>query len=63
MLAMHPGVRVFVARGPTDMRKGFDGLTGLVCELVKEDPQSGHLFGTCPVTPSPASRALSAVAS
>ncbi|MFT5199587.1 MAG: transposase [Planctomycetota bacterium] len=44
MLAMHPGVRVFVARGPTDMRKGFDGLTGLVCELVKEDPQSGHLF-------------------
>jgi transposase len=37
-------VRVFVARGPTDMRKGFDGLTGLVCELVKEDPQSGHLF-------------------
>ncbi len=47
MLAMHPGVRVFVARGPTDMRKGFDGLTGLVCELVKEDPQSGHLFVFC----------------
>lgn len=44
MLALHPGVRVFVARGPTDMRKGFDGLSALVCDLVEQDPQSGHLF-------------------
>jgi len=29
------------------MRKGFDGLSGLVCDLVKQDPQSGHLFVFC----------------
>lgn len=26
------------------MRKSFDTLAALVCDLVKEDPQSGHLF-------------------
>lgn len=26
------------------MRKGFDGLSALVCEVIEEDPQSGHLF-------------------
>lgn len=26
------------------MRKQFDGLAGLVIELIDEDPQSGHLF-------------------
>lgn len=26
------------------MRKGFDGLTGIVIETIDEDPQSGHLF-------------------
>ena len=26
------------------MRKGFDGLTGVVIDTVDEDPQSGHLF-------------------
>lgn len=36
--------RIFVARDPVDMRKGFDGLTGVVIETVDEDPQSGHLF-------------------
>jgi len=44
MLALPPGARVFVARGPTDMRKAFDGLSGLVISLIDEDPQSGHLF-------------------
>ena len=47
MLALHPGIRVFVAKGPTDMRKGFDGLCGLVCDLIEQDPQSGHLFVFC----------------
>lgn len=26
------------------MRKAFDGLSKLVCEVVEQDPQSGHLF-------------------
>ncbi len=44
MLSLPPSVRVFVARGPTDMRKSFDTLAAVVCEVVDEDPQSGHLF-------------------
>ena len=44
MLSLPPSVRVFVARGATDMRKSFDTLAALVIEVVEEDPQSGHLF-------------------
>lgn len=39
-----PSVRIFVSREPTDMRKGFDGLSGEVIDVIDEDPQSGHLF-------------------
>ncbi len=39
-----PSVRIFVGRDPVDMRKGFDGLSGVVIDVVEEDPQSGHLF-------------------
>jgi len=39
-----PSVRIFIGRDPVDMRKGFDGLSGVVIEVVDEDPQSGHLF-------------------
>ena len=39
-----PSVRIFVGREPVDMRKGFDGLSGVVIGIVDEDPQSGHLF-------------------
>ncbi len=44
MLSLPPSVRVFMARGATDMRKSFDTLAAVVCEVVDEDPQSGHLF-------------------
>lgn len=44
MLNLLPSVRIFIARGATDMRKSFDTLAALVIELVDEDPQSGHLF-------------------
>ena len=44
MLSLPPSVRIFVARGATDMRKSFDTLAALVCEVIDEDPQSGHLF-------------------
>ena len=44
MLSLPPSVRIFVARGATDMRKSFDTLASLVCDVIDEDPQSGHLF-------------------
>ena len=44
MLSLPPSVRLFVARGVTDMRKSFDTLAALVIEVIDEDPQSGHLF-------------------
>ena len=37
-------VRVFLCTRPTDLRKGFDGLSGLVREGFSQDPLSGHLF-------------------
>ena len=37
-------VRVFLCTRPTDMRKGFDGLSGLVQECFSQDPLTGHLF-------------------
>ena len=44
MLSLPPTVRVFVARGATDMRKSFDTLAALVVGVIDEDPMSGHLF-------------------
>jgi transposase len=44
MLIIPSGVKVHLALGYTDMRKGFDSLTVLVQEDLKKDPFSGHLF-------------------
>lgn len=44
MISVPAGVRIHLALGPTDMRKGFDGLALLVQEVLKQDPFSGHLF-------------------
>src|ERR1700751_3637990 len=37
-------VRVFLCTRSTDLRKGFDGLSGLVQECFGQDPLTGHLF-------------------
>ena len=37
-------VRVWLATGHTDMRKGFSSLAVLVQEKLKQDPHAGHLF-------------------
>ncbi len=37
-------VQVFVCVQPTDMRKSFDGLSGMVREVLQQDPLSGSLF-------------------
>jgi len=36
--------RYFLYREPADMRKGFDGLGGLVRSALKRDPLSGDVF-------------------
>jgi transposase len=37
-------VRVFARRKPTDLRKGFDGLYGLVRNELGQDPLKGDLY-------------------
>jgi transposase len=37
-------VRIYLAAGSTDMRKGFDTLAALVREHLGQDPLSGSLF-------------------
>lgn len=44
MLSFPPSVRIFVARGATDLRKSFDTLAALVSDVLEEDPFSGHVF-------------------
>ena len=36
MIAIPAGMRVFLAMGPTDMRKGFDGLSVLAQETLNQ---------------------------
>jgi len=44
MFSIGTATRVYLVLGATDMRKGRDGLYGLVWGYLKEDPLSGHLF-------------------
>ena len=44
MIALPAGIRVWLAAGVTDMRKGMDGLAALVQTTLHENPFCGHLF-------------------
>ncbi len=44
MIPLPSGVKVWLATGHTDMRKGFPGLSLMVQEALKRDPMCGHLF-------------------
>ena len=44
MIAPRPGVRVYLATQPCDMRKGLDGLAAQVQNTLRADPFSGALF-------------------
>ena len=41
---LHPGVRIWLCTGRTDMRCGFDRLAALARQVTGHDPLGGHLF-------------------
>ncbi len=47
MLGIGHATRIYLAIEATDMRKSFEGLSGLIREKLREDPLSGHLFLFC----------------
>lgn len=47
MLSLPTSVRVYLARGATDMRKSIDGLAAITTQVLEHDPMSGHLFVFC----------------
>lgn len=44
MLSVPAKVRIFLCTRAIDLRKGFDGLHGVVLEVLRQDPLSGDLF-------------------
>jgi transposase len=38
------GIKVWIAVGVTDLRRGFDGLSAQVQNVLHEKPFSGHVF-------------------
>lgn len=44
MIPVPSGARVWLAAGRTDMRKGFNGLSVLAQDVLRQDPFSGHIF-------------------
>ena len=44
MISLPSSVHVFLHTPPTDLRKGFDALCGVVTTAFSQEPTSGHLF-------------------
>jgi transposase len=44
VFGLGPATRIYVALGATDMRKGFDGLYGIVRDKLGLEVRTGHLF-------------------
>ncbi|MDX7950885.1 IS66 family insertion sequence element accessory protein TnpB [Lichenihabitans sp. Uapishka_5] len=44
MLTIAPGLKVYLACKPVDMRRGFDGLAADVTQVLRADPYSGAVF-------------------
>src|SRR3977135_1971577 len=44
MFGLGPSTKIYIAIEAVDMRKGFEGLYGLVRDHLGQDPLSGHLF-------------------
>jgi transposase len=44
VITVPAGVRIYLACGVTDMRRGFNGLSLMAQDVLKQDPFAGHLF-------------------
>jgi transposase len=44
VFGLSPATKIYLAAEAVDMRKGFEGLYGLVRDHLGQDPLSGHLF-------------------
>ena len=44
MITVPAGVKIYLACGVTDMRRGFDGLSIMAQDVLKQDPFSGAIF-------------------
>ena len=44
MFGLGPATKIYINVEGVDMRKGFDGLFGIVRDQLGHDPLSGHLF-------------------
>lgn len=44
MFGLTTATKIYIAVDGIDMRKGFEGLHGLVRDHLGQDPLSGHLF-------------------
>jgi transposase len=44
VFGLGPATKIYVAVEAVDMRKGFEGLYGMVRDQLGHDPLSGHLF-------------------
>ncbi len=47
MLALTAATHIYLYRTPCDMRKSFNGLSGLIRSELNADPMSGSLFVFC----------------
>ena len=56
MFGLGPATKIYLASEPIDMRKGFEGLFGLVRDHLGHDRLSGYLF-LFTVTVRPSTRA------
>ena len=44
MIPVPARIKVWLAAGVTDMRRGFNGLAAIAEKILKQDPFNGHLF-------------------
>ena len=44
MIQLPTATKIWIVAGVTDMRRGFDGLSGQVQTVLQQQPFSGHVF-------------------
>lgn len=44
MIQLPAGTKIWIAAGVTDLRRGFDGLSAQIQNVLHEQPFSGHVF-------------------